>query len=68
VNAVAPGYIITDMTAALSEDVKTAYLARIPLGRGGTPEDIAKTVKFLASDDAAYITGQVIHINGGMYM
>ena len=68
VNAVAPGYIITDMTAALPEDVKTAYLARIPLGRGGTPEDIAKTVKFLASEDAAYITGQVIHINGGMYM
>jgi len=68
VNAVAPGYIITDMTAALPEDVKTAYLAQIPLGRGGTPEDIAKTVKFLASDDAAYITGQVIHINGGMYM
>lgn len=68
VNAIAPGYIITDMTASLPEEVKTAYLSQIPLGRGGTPEDIAKTVKFLASDDAAYITGQVIHINGGMYM
>jgi 3-oxoacyl-[acyl-carrier protein] reductase len=68
VNAIAPGYIITDMTAVLPEKVKEAYMAQIPLGRGGTPEDIAKTVKFLASDDAAYITGQVIHINGGMYM
>ena len=68
VNAIAPGYIITDMTAALPEAVKEEYLAQIPLGRGGTPEDIARTVKFLVSDDAAYITGQVIHINGGMYM
>lgn len=68
VNAIAPGYIITDMTAALPEDVTAAYLKQIPLGRGGTPEDIARTIKFLVSDDAAYITGQVIHINGGMYM
>lgn len=68
VNAIAPGYIITDMTAALPEAVQEAYLAEIPLGRGGTPEDIAKTVRFLASEDAAYITGQVIHINGGLYM
>jgi len=68
VNAIAPGYIVTDMTAALPENVQEEYLKQIPLGHGGTPEDIAKTVKFLASDDAAYITGQVVHINGGLYM
>jgi 3-oxoacyl-[acyl-carrier protein] reductase len=68
VNAVAPGYIETDMTAALSDKVKAVYLEQIPLKRGGTPEDIAKAVSFLVSDAAAYITGQVLHINGGMYM
>lgn len=66
VNAVAPGYIDTDMTAALPDKVKEAVLAQIPLGRMGRPEDIAEAVAFLASDRAAYITGQVIQVDGGM--
>lgn len=66
VNAVAPGFIETEMTAVLSEEVKKASAAQIPLGHFGKPEDIAKTVAFLASDDAAYITGQVIRVDGGM--
>ena len=68
VNAVAPGFIETDMTAVLSEKARAAMLDQVPMGRGGQPEDVAAAVKFLASDDAAYITGQVIHVNGGMYM
>jgi len=68
VNAVAPGFIETDMTAVLSEKARTAMLDQVPMGRGGQPKDVAAAVKFLASDDAAYITGQVIHVNGGMYM
>jgi len=68
VNAVAPGFIETDMTAALSEKARTAMLDQVPMRRGGQPEDVAAAVKFLASDDAAYITGHVIHVNGGMYM
>jgi 3-oxoacyl-[acyl-carrier protein] reductase len=68
VNAVAPGYIATDMTAALAEEVRQRILAAVPLGRMGRPEDIAAAVKFLASEDAAYITGQVLAVNGGMYM
>ena len=68
VNAVAPGFIETDMTAALSEKARNAMLSQVPIGRGGQPEDVAAAVKFLASDDAAYITGHVIHVNGGMYM
>ena len=68
VNAVAPGYIATDMTAVLSEDVKQKILSAVPMGRMGRPEDIAAAVKFLASEDAAYITGQVLAVNGGMYM
>jgi 3-oxoacyl-[acyl-carrier protein] reductase len=68
VNAVAPGYIATDMTSVLPEDVKQKILASVPLGRMGRPEDIAAAVKFLASEDAAYITGQVLAVNGGMYM
>ena len=67
-NVVAPGFIETDMTADLPDKAKEAMVSQIPLGRPGTPEDIAKTVVFLASDDAAYITGQVIHVSGGMYM
>jgi 3-oxoacyl-[acyl-carrier protein] reductase len=68
VNAIAPGYIETDMTKVLPEEVKAAYLAKIPLARAGQPEDIANAVKFLASEEAGYITGHVLAINGGMYM
>lgn len=68
VNAVAPGYIATDMTDQLSDELKEQLLAQIPLKRLGTPEDVAKAIRFLASDDAAYITGQTIHVNGGMAM
>lgn len=66
VNAIAPGYIETDMTGILTEDYKTKLLDAISLGRFGTPEDVAKAAAFLASDDAAYITGQIIGIDGGM--
>jgi 3-oxoacyl-[acyl-carrier protein] reductase len=68
VNAVAPGYIETDMTRVLPDEVKARYLAQIPLGRIGQPEDIASAVKFLAGEEAAYITGHVLAVNGGMYM
>lgn len=67
VNAVAPGFIETDMTAALAEDVRKAYVSAIPLGRLGSAQDVADAVAFLASDKAAYITGQVIAVNGGLY-
>jgi 3-oxoacyl-[acyl-carrier protein] reductase len=68
VNAVAPGFIVTDMTGALSEAQRGALAGQIPLGRFGTPEDVAAAVGFLASDAAAYITGETLHVNGGMYM
>jgi 3-oxoacyl-[acyl-carrier protein] reductase len=68
VNCVAPGYIDTDMTSELPETVKEKILAEIPLGSLGTPEDIAAAVTYLASDDARYVTGQAIHVNGGMFM
>jgi len=68
VNAVAPGFIETDMTAKLPQEVKDRMLAAIPLKRGGKPEDIAAAVAFLASDEAAYITGHILSVNGGMYM
>jgi 3-oxoacyl-[acyl-carrier protein] reductase len=68
VNAVAPGFIETDMTSALPDKVKAAMLSQIPMGRTGKPEDVARAVAFLASEDAAYITGQVIHVSGGMYI
>jgi 3-oxoacyl-[acyl-carrier protein] reductase len=67
-NVVAPGYVDTDMTTSLSDKAKEMMIGQIPLGRVGTAEDIAAAVVFLASDQAAYITGQVIHVNGGMYM
>jgi 3-oxoacyl-[acyl-carrier protein] reductase len=68
VNAVAPGFIETDMTAKLPQEVKDAMAAQIALKRFGTPEDVAAAVKFLASEEAGYITGNVINVNGGMYM
>jgi 3-oxoacyl-[acyl-carrier protein] reductase len=68
VNAVAPGFIETDMTAVLPEKIKEYMLKLIPLGRFGQPEEVAEAVAFLVSDKAAYITGQVIHVNGGMYI
>ncbi len=67
-NAVAPGFIDTAMTQSLPDDVKEQLYAQIPMGRLGSSEDVAHAVRFLASEDAAYITGQVIHVNGGMYM
>lgn len=68
VNAVAPGYIETDMTSGLNDQVKSGMLGQIPLGRAGSPEDVAAAVSFLASGAASYITGQVLHVNGGMYI
>jgi 3-oxoacyl-[acyl-carrier protein] reductase len=68
VNVVTPGLIETDMTRALAGDVQGAWADRIPLGRAGTPADVAAAVRFLASDEAAYITGHVLAVNGGMYM
>ena len=67
-NAIAPGYIETAMTAVLDEKQRAAMLAQIPLGRAGTDAEIAAAVRFLASEDAAYITGHVLDVNGGMYM
>jgi 3-oxoacyl-[acyl-carrier protein] reductase len=68
VNIVAPGFIETDMTRALNEAQRAAYLAQIPAGRFGTVEEIARAVAFLASREAGYITGQTLHVNGGLYM
>jgi 3-oxoacyl-[acyl-carrier protein] reductase len=68
VNAVAPGFIDTDMTRALNEEQRAGLLAQIPVGRLGSPADIAAAVLFLASGPAAYITGETLHVNGGMYM
>ena len=67
-NAVAPGFIETDMTANLPQDVKESFFSRIPLGRPGTPDDVAKAVLFLASKDSDYITGQVLNVDGGLVM
>lgn len=68
VNAIAPGFITTDMTAALDDKTIEQLTSQIPLARLGAPEDIAKAVRFLASEDASYMTGQTLHIDGGMYM
>jgi 3-oxoacyl-[acyl-carrier protein] reductase len=68
VNAIAPGFITTDMTDKLTEEVKTEMLKQIPLARFGEPKDIAKVTAFLASDDSSYMTGQTLHIDGGMVM
>ena len=68
INVVAPGFIDTDMTKALTDDQKDAIFKDIPASRLGQPDEIAATVAFLVSDGAAYITGETIHVNGGMYM
>ena len=68
VNVVAPGFIATDMTEALTEEQKALTLAQVPVGRLGEPVEIANAVAFLASDEASYITGETLHVNGGMYM
>jgi 3-oxoacyl-[acyl-carrier protein] reductase len=68
VNAIAPGFIMTAMTAALPENVRNGFLNQIPMGKFGTPEDVAELTVYLASDGASYVTGQVIGINGGLYM
>jgi 3-oxoacyl-[acyl-carrier protein] reductase len=68
VNAVAPGFVVTDMTGALSEEVKQNIMSKIPLAKLGQPEDIAAAVAFLASPEANYITGQVLTVDGGMVM
>lgn len=68
VNAVAPGFIATDMTAALTEEQKAAIMGQVPAGKLGDPQDIANAVLFLASDMSSYITGETISVNGGMYM
>ena len=68
VNCVAPGYIVTDMTSDLSEDIQEMIKAQIPLGTLGTPEDVASAVGYLASEESGYMTGQTLHVNGGMYM
>ena len=68
VNAVAPGYIETEMTAKLPEEARDAFLSVIPLGRGGQPEDVARVVRFLAGPDADYVTGQTLNVDGGMVM
>jgi 3-oxoacyl-[acyl-carrier protein] reductase len=67
-NAVAPGFIDTAMTRDLSAEVRDGLMKQIPLGRLGTPQDVAHAVRFLVSEEAGYITGQVIHVNGGMLM
>ncbi|HWP92138.1 MAG TPA: 3-oxoacyl-[acyl-carrier-protein] reductase [Thermodesulfobacteriota bacterium] len=67
VNAVSPGFIETDITNVLPQNVKEKYMEAIPLGRFGTPEDVAKVVSFLASDGASYVTGEVVRVNGGLY-
>lgn len=68
VNVVAPGFIATDMTEVLTEEQKSGILSNVPAGRLGEPKDIAKAVAFLASDDAGYVTGTTLHVNGGLYM
>jgi 3-oxoacyl-[acyl-carrier protein] reductase len=68
VNAVAPGYIETAMTAVLTDDLKKKVLDMIPLGRAGSDQDVAHAVRFLVSDEAAYITGEVLNVNGGIFM
>ena len=68
VNAVAPGFIETDMTKALNEEQRAGIMNQVPAARLGDPKEIAAAVVFLASDDAAYITGETLHVNGGMYM
>jgi 3-oxoacyl-[acyl-carrier protein] reductase len=67
-NAITPGFIATDMTEKLSDEIKKAYTDKIPLKRFGDPKDVAKAVAFLLSDDSSYVTGEILKVNGGMYM
>jgi 3-oxoacyl-[acyl-carrier protein] reductase len=67
VNAISPGFILTDINDSLPDEIKKQYIERIPMGRYGSPEDIAGVVAFLTSDEASYITGEVIRVNGGIY-
>ena len=67
VNAVSPGFIETDMTEGIPEEIKKRYMENVPLGRFGTPEEVARVIAFLASDSASYITGEVVRVNGGLY-
>jgi NAD(P)-dependent dehydrogenase (short-subunit alcohol dehydrogenase family) len=68
VNVVAPGFIVTDMTDALNEQARKSLQEQVPLGRLGSPDDIAHAVAFLSSPEAGYVTGETLHVNGGMYM
>ena len=68
VNSVAPGYIVTEMTEAMTEDAQAKIKSEIPMGLLGTPEDVAGAVAYLVSEDGRYVTGQTLHVNGGMYM
>ena len=68
VNNIAPGYITTDMTKDIESELSDALMEKIPMNRFGSPEDVAKVALFLASESGSYITGQTIHVNGGMYM
>ena len=68
INTIAPGFIESDMTQSLTEDQKANIMQKIPMGRMGRPEEIASAVKFFISNCASYITGSILHVNGGMYM
>ena len=68
VNCVSPGFIVSDMTEAIAEKVKTNLISRIPMAKLGTSEDVSNCVAFLSSELASYVTGETIHVNGGMYM
>ncbi|RLB75047.1 MAG: beta-ketoacyl-ACP reductase, partial [Deltaproteobacteria bacterium] len=68
VNAVAPGFIQTEMTASLPEKVREKFLEQIPMGRMGEPEEVAEVIYWLCSESSSYLTGQIIHVNGGLYM
>ena len=68
INCVSPGFIVSDMTSGIPEKIKTILLSKIPMGKMGSGDDVSNCVAFLSSDEASYITGETIHVNGGMYM